>query len=101
MSVTNNEQSGVANHSALLYGFGDGGGGPTYEMLGKLDRIDKIVGLVNIKHKSIIETFQVLESSKLPVWIGELYFELHRGTYTTNGYMKYLNRKCELALYNV
>ncbi len=38
-TVKNNKDKGRANHSAVLFGFGDGGGGPTQLMLDRLQRV--------------------------------------------------------------
>jgi len=69
------------------YGYGDGGGGPTFTMLERLKLLKKLKILPelieNPREDEYIETLQRLESS-LPVWKGEIYNEYHRGVYTTN-----------------
>ena len=72
-------------HSLLLFGYGDGGGGPTREMLETLRRARDLQGLPRTKMRTSDEFFDALEAEpgERPVVVGELYFEYHRGTYTT------------------
>lgn len=86
----------------IAYGFGDGGGGVNREMLEQRRCLDKIPGLPNVKTSTAGEYFRKLhktvENTKrhVPVWDGELYLEYHRGTYTSHGHNKRMNRKMEL-----
>lgn len=82
----------------LLYGHGDGGGGVTREMLEYIDRADLMVGQPAIKYSTASEFFAGISEaqSKLPEWHGDLYLELHRGTYTTHARNKRMNRKAEV-----
>lgn len=74
----------------MLYGKGDGGGGPTEEMLQKMRRIRSM----NNRNGNVIPKLQVgitvdefyddilkrtNQGHDLPTWSGELYFEFHRG----------------------
>lgn len=82
------------------YGFGDGGGGPTAQMLEESRRMEKgIPGVPVTKQTFAREYFELLEEKikgkKLPKWDGELYLEYHRGTYTSIGKNKKNNRKAE------
>ncbi|MFQ9510857.1 MAG: alpha-mannosidase [Lachnospiraceae bacterium] len=82
------------------YGYGDGGGGPTAEMLEEYERFHQgIPGFPNIKQTSVRAFFHLLEKNlegkKVPKWVGELYLEYHRGTYTSMARNKKYNRKCE------
>ena len=97
------------SHRALsTYGFGDGGGGPTKEMLENQRRLSKgIPGMPVTKLPTLIEHLdkkreEFDESCKklkrTPKWVGELYLELHRGTYTSMAKNKRGNRKSEQAL---
>jgi alpha-mannosidase len=92
-----------SNTSYLLFGYGDGGGGPTRQMLETLRRVGDLQGVPRTTQRSSEEFFTELErvSSDLPVLVGELYFELHRGTYTSQAEVKRANRKCELLLHDV
>ena len=85
------------------YGFGDGGGGPTYGMLEFLQRTEGLDGMPKIESTTISNFMQELEESKdnLPVYDGELYLELHRGTLTQMHEVKKNNRLAEIALHNL
>lgn len=82
----------------LLYGHGDGGGGVTREMLEYIDRSDLMVGQPASVHSTAAEFFNRIDQSrpKLPSWHGDLYLELHRGTYTTHARNKRHNRRAEV-----
>ena len=91
---------GRSRHSLMVFGHGDGGGGPTDEMLERLRRARDIAGLPKTTIRSPVEFFDLLEAdaSDLRTVVGELYFELHRGTYTSQAQVKRLNRRAEGAL---
>lgn len=104
-SVTQHKTLRVDNTSLLVYGKGDGGGGPTWQHLEKLRRIAGISNTIGAIPKlklglSVDDFFDRLapKANELPTWYGELYFELHRGTYTTQANNKYYNRKAEILL---
>ncbi|MDO3410305.1 alpha-mannosidase [Saccharibacillus sp. CPCC 101409] len=82
----------------LLYGHGDGGGGVTREMLEYIDRAELMVGQPGSKYSTAAEFFDGISAAnpQLPSWRGDLYLELHRGTYTTHAYNKRANRKAEI-----
>lgn len=84
----------------LLYGYGDGGGGVTREMLEVIGRSGALPGLPVSRFSTANNFFDGVRDAdpKLPVWSGDMYLELHRGTYTTHGSNKRWNRKAE-ALY--
>lgn len=92
-----------ANESYMLYGFGDGGGGPTPAMLEQLRRMGDVDGLPRVQPRTPAEFFARCEADikDPPVWSGELYFELHRGTYTTQARNKLGNRRSEFLLHDV
>ncbi|XP_074956010.1 alpha-mannosidase 2C1 isoform X1 [Phalacrocorax aristotelis] len=102
-TVKNNKDKGRVNHSALLFGFGDGGGGPTQKMLDRMKRMNDIDGLPRVQISTPDQLFSVLEkeSSRLCTWVGELFLELHNGTYTTQAQIKKGNRECERILHDV
>lgn len=89
-----------ASHVARLmpYGHGDGGGGPTREHLEFLKRQQDLEGLPKCKSANPIDFFRDISYEKLPKWHGELYFQDHRGTYTSQAMTKKLNRKAEQNL---
>ncbi|WP_274363915.1 alpha-mannosidase [Paenibacillus thermotolerans] len=82
----------------LLYGHGDGGGGVTREMVELVRRSEVLPGLPAAKFSTAAQFFaSVSERSRsLPKWHGDLYLELHRGTYTTHAWNKRNNRKAEV-----
>ncbi|KAL2790871.1 alpha-mannosidase 2C1 isoform 4 [Daubentonia madagascariensis] len=102
-TVANNRDKGRTNHSAFLFGFGDGGGGPTQTMLDRLKRLGNTDGLPRVQLSSPKQLFSALESDsgQLCTWVGELFLELHNGTYTTHAQIKKGNRECERILHDV
>jgi alpha-mannosidase len=86
----------------MPYGHGDGGGGPTREHLERLIRYKDIEDLPKVTPMNPTEFFARLdaESDTFPKWVGELYLEFHRGTYTTQAYTKRNNRLSEIALHD-
>ena len=88
----------------IAYGYGDGGGGPTREMLETHLRMEKgLQGLPRTRQAFAGQYFRELEDRvwddpRLPVWEGEFYFEYHRGTYTSMARNKRSNRKSEFLL---
>ncbi|KYQ88724.1 alpha-mannosidase [Tieghemostelium lacteum] len=102
-SATNNKDIERCNHSLMLYGNGDGGGGPTIPMLDRLHMLKDTDGIPKVKFSSVDEFFDTIEGCRenLLTWIGELYFELHRGTYTSQAATKKGNRYCERELHSL
>lgn len=91
-------QADISNDFLNLYGIGDGGGGPSKEHIELGLRQQNLEGVPKFKFAKavdFIEQIKQLDKEKLPVWKGELYFELHRGTYTTQAKMKKYNRQLE------
>lgn len=93
------------NDTVLMsFGYGDGGGGPTREMLEEGRRLQRgIPGAPGFRMTTSRRFFEDLDARvrnhpRLPQWVGELYLEYHRGTYTSVGKNKRKNRKCELLL---
>ena len=88
--------------SLLVFGHGDGGGGPTREMLETLARARDLQGLPRTRHATPAEFFDALEAEPRarPVVVGELYLEYHRGTYTTQARVKRGNRRAEQGLHD-
>ena len=86
--------------SLIVFGYGDGGGGPTREMLENLRRARDLQGLPRTRMAAPDEFFAALEAEPgpRPVVVGELYLEYHRGTYTTQARVKRGNRRCEQGL---
>ncbi len=86
----------------MSYGWGDGGGGPTREMLENIRVMGDFPSTPRIHTGKVSGFFKKLEavSENLPVWNGELYLEYHRGTYTTQARNKRANRKSEFLLHD-
>jgi alpha-mannosidase len=85
----------IADRSLMLFGYGDGGGGPTREMLGRVHRFRNLEGVSRVAIDTPNHFFEQarhqLEANaglEIPVWHGELYLELHRGTLTSQQEMK-------------
>ncbi|MCR9134619.1 MAG: glycosyl hydrolase-related protein [Alphaproteobacteria bacterium] len=85
----------------ICYGYGDGGGGPTEDLLAKARTYRAMPGMPQIKPSSVRDVFQAIEkvAADLPLWKGEHYMEGHRGVYTSQGWIKRANRKAEWALH--
>ncbi|MDD6275811.1 MAG: alpha-mannosidase, partial [Clostridia bacterium] len=96
----------INNEVMMTFGYGDGGGGPTTDMLERYDRLKRgIPGCPQVNMEfagSFLErNQQKLEKDKrLPEWSGELYLEFHRGTYTSQAKTKKNNRKSEFLYQN-
>ncbi len=94
----------INNDILVAFGYGDGGGGPTREMLETSKRMERgVKGIPMVRQEFARKYFEELEervkdNRRLPVWEGEFYFEYHRGTYTSMARNKRSNRKSELGL---
>ena len=90
-------EAGRATRSLVPFGYGDGGGGPTREMVAAIHREADLEGLPQVAIQTPAAFFaQALdEYPDAPVWSGELYLELHRGTFTSQARTKAANRRCE------
>ena len=86
--------------SLYLYGWGDGGGGPEPDMIESARRLANLEGAPRVELSRAAGFFAAAsaEAHDLTTWVGELYFELHRGTYTSQSRTKLLNRRAEQAL---
>ena len=97
------QQKELRNEFMIAYGHGDGGGGPTRAMLDRSREMAAHPGLPRVQLTTAIYFMERLErqaGDKLPTWNGELYLELHRGTYTSQARNKRKNRKCEFLLHD-
>ena len=93
-------EKGEANVSMTLYGWYDGGGGPTREMLGAARRAEDLEGSPRVRLGTPAEFFAAAKADlRTPsVWTGEMYLETHRGTYTSQAETKRGNRRSEHLL---
>ncbi len=97
-------QKDVNDELLLSFGWGDGGGGPTSEMLEWATYQKNLPGQPRVQFGKAEPFFERLEhhlkEKTLPVWDGELYLEYHRGTYTSQAWIKRANRKAEIQYHN-
>lgn len=93
----------VSDMRLLSYGFGDGGGGPEFEMIEMARRLKDTEGMPRVEHMTVSGFMQRLEQRihDPSVYSGELYLELHRGTLTNQHTIKRNNRLAEIALHNL
>ena len=99
-AVRNYADKGGGTRSLLPFGFGDGGGGPTRDMLERARRLHSLEGSPRVVIETPDEFFAAAraEYPNAPVWSGELYLELHRGTFTSQARTKSGNRRSEHLL---
>lgn len=92
------DEKGVCDNLLMTYGYGDGGGGPNEEMVETGRRMQDFPGLPKTRFGTAASFFEKTEeiAGELPVWNDEMYFEHHRGTYTSQAFVKKANRKNEL-----
>lgn len=98
--LQNVADKGESDRVLIAYGYGDGGGGPSEEMVKQALHTQRNCKFAEVKHVTVSEFMQGLQNADLPLYHGELYLELHRGTYTVNSLIKKLNRKLECALHD-
>lgn len=106
-TVKEYKQNHLEISPVMSFGFGDGGGGVTELMLetgkrvGSGSAMDR-TGLPVLKYEKAGDLMERIakKTDILPTWDGELYLEYHRGTYTTQAWLKRANRKIETKLHN-
>ena len=99
-AARNFREKGAASRSLAPFGYGDGGGGPTREMMARAARLRDLDGSPRVTVEKPAAFFEKAheEYPDAPVWAGELYLELHRGTYTSQARTKQGNRHSESLL---
>ncbi|TQJ48390.1 glycoside hydrolase family 38 C-terminal domain-containing protein [Phycicoccus sp. SLBN-51] len=99
-AARNFSDKGDATRSLLPFGWGDGGGGPTREMLARAARLRDLDGSARVEVERPDRFFEQAEAEypDAPIWVGELYLEMHRGTYTSQARTKQGNRRSEHLL---
>lgn len=101
----NYKNKDINDNLLIAYGWGDGGGGPTREMIEMLTTMENLPGLPYVASSGAEEFFDHLyentNKEKMDRWVGELYFEYHRGTLTSQARTKRNNRKSEILLHNI
>jgi len=94
------QQKELNDELIQIYGWGDGGGGPTKEMLESAKALRRLPGMPRVelgKAEPFFERLgERLRGRDVPVWDGELYLEFHRGTYTSQAATKRANRRAEV-----
>ncbi|KAB8193270.1 alpha-mannosidase [Nonomuraea phyllanthi] len=99
-AARNFKDKGVARHSLAPTGWGDGGGGTTREVVAKAARVRDLEGSPAVTWEPPAAFFARAEAEypDPPVWVGELYLELHRATLTSQAKTKQGNRRSESLL---
>jgi alpha-mannosidase len=99
-AARNFREKGVATRSLAPTGYGDGGGGTTREMVAKAARMRSLEGAARVEWDTPADFFAKAEAEypDPPVWVGELYLELHRATLTSQAQTKRGNRRSESLL---
>ncbi|HNJ98561.1 MAG TPA: glycoside hydrolase family 38 C-terminal domain-containing protein, partial [Ilumatobacteraceae bacterium] len=103
-SERNFKEHGWSDMSLMPFGHGNGGGGPTREMIERARRFADLQGAPRVRQGTTEDYFARAEAeaaaagTQVPVWDGELYFETHRGTLTSQARTKVGNRRCERLL---
>ena len=98
-----NVQRGIVDTSFGMYGYGDGGSGGTTTMIDSGYAVRQMPGIPKSRMGRVDEFFPAIEGKydELPVYRDELYYENHRGTFTTQGFVKKNNRQGEFLLRNI
>ncbi len=98
-----NRSKDITDEILLTYGYGDGGGGPTAEMVEVGERLADYPGSPHVVLGTANGFFHALEArvqgKPVPSWEGELYLEYHRGTLTSQAQIKRNNRKAEVLFH--
>lgn len=96
----NFREKGVSDQALMLFGIGDGGGGPSAYHLEKLARLKNLADFSPVQQRFARDFFRDIDrhTGEYPTWKGELYFENHRGTLTSAAHNKKYNRRMEYDL---
>ena len=114
----NNDRNQKENIDGMIFpfGYGDGGGGPTRDMVEAVRRTHNLEGIPKVEYETLTDYFERLEKKEAEaasaaakyglnaapqnVYRGELYLSWHRGAYTSQAKTKRYNRLAEVALHN-
>ncbi|WP_226783260.1 alpha-mannosidase [Oceaniglobus trochenteri] len=101
-TVTNATSGPDVNNFLIAYGYGDGGGGPSEELILKSRAYEAMPGAPKVQMGRIGPALEAIreQSDRLPTWNDELYLEGHRGTLTSQAWIKRANRLAERALHD-
>lgn len=97
-------EKGISDNSILLFGYGDGGGGPTREMISRAHRFADLEDAPRVLIRTPQAFFDALGEELADAdsaWVGELYLEMHRGTFTSQANTKKANRRNEALITQV
>ncbi len=94
------EDKATTEHLLLMYGIGDGGGGPSVDHHEFLKREENLAGIAPVTQRTVKEFLDDLNKNRhlYESWVGELYLGFHQGTYTSQAKNKWYNRKMEINL---
>lgn len=97
------EGRGALNEWPICYGFGDGGGGPNEQLVQAVKAYERMPGMPSLSFSRVDDYVGLLRQHRnsLPVWDDEHYFEGHRGTYTSQAWLKRANRQLEHRLHTL
>lgn len=97
-----NRQNSVVDLSCGMFGYGDGGGGCTFKQIESGKRLERLPGIPKVRNAKVSDFFHAIDKDfdKLPTWDGELYYENHRGTFTSQAFIKKNNRRGEYMMRN-
>ena len=98
--IYHRQENKTLDETMMTFGYGDGGGGPDRTMLESYRRLQDMPGIPKAKMAKMDTFFEKVTQNQdqFPVWNDELYFDNHRGTYTSQAKVKKNNRMAELAL---
>ncbi len=98
--ISSRKEKHLNDCALVAYGYGDGGGGPSDEMVRRACKTAEIFPWAKTEHTSVSAFMEKLSARPLPRYCGELYLELHRGTLTVHHDIKRNNRRLEGALHD-
>ncbi|MGL1894574.1 MAG: glycosyl hydrolase-related protein [Spirochaetaceae bacterium] len=101
MTKDNYREKDVSDHALVLYGIGDGGGGPGLEHIESLRRSSRCAELPKVRQERVGAFYKrwIKQRDSFPIWNDEIYLERHQGTFTSQGRTKKMNRSTEHSLF--
>ena len=95
-----NLQNDLVDATMGNFGYGDGGGGCTHTMVERIRRMEKLPGMPEVRMGQAEDFYNAIDKNtdELPVWDGEMYYENHRGTFTSQAFVKQNNRRGEYMM---
>jgi len=101
MTEENYCEKDISDHALVLFGIGDGGGGPGLEHIESVQRSSRCAELPVVRQERIGTFYErwIKQRDSFPVWNDEIYLEKHQGTFTSQGRTKKMNRSMEHTLF--